>query len=262
MTVVKTLSKVLFVAAVCGLVASTAMAGLTLNVFLAGTSDVKPNGPTSIGILSPTGTIDMEIWARVTGSNEFYTDDGLTKVYASFMTSNGGLVKGDLVSEYLPGVWVGEDYYPNFWSTGIGNHVGTPADLDGDLDLDNGSTNAADANNWFVARGAAGVYKMGTTNNEGWFKLGTLSLELTGWGPDHSWGVTEVWAMPRNSVIPVANVWKEDSVVKGDLDFPTTGQKVTIYYVPEPATLVLMAVGGGFALLRGTAKRLNRKLNA
>jgi len=268
MTVVRTFSKVLFVAAVCGLVASTAMAGLTLNVFLAGTSSVKPNGATSMDVATPTGTVNLEIWARVTGSDGLYTNDGLTKVYASFKTSNGGLVKGNLVSSYLPDeptmVWDPEanegeggwvlTYTPNFWASGTDNHVGTAQDLDLDGDLDNGSDNAATADDWFIARGQVDVYKMGTTNNLGWFKLGKLTLTLDGWGPGGPSSVTEIWAEARE--FANVNAWKEDGVVKGDLNYPTTGQKVTLFTsIPEPATLVLMAVGGGFGLILRRKKR-------
>jgi len=122
--------------ALAAILASNVAGALTINVrALSGGFGSDLDSDNFVAIAPGASFVLMEVWAVVTNGNGDVRDDGLCKFYSSFLSTNGGLIKGDLLSAFPGG---------SMWSAGYLVHEGEQHDLDGDGDLDIGS-NAVDA---------------------------------------------------------------------------------------------------------------------
>jgi len=163
----KRLSKIapLFAGAVAaGLGAHSAIAALTIDLRVtgvsAGTFSAKSVTAPILG-----STVTMAVWAQVTGSDptKFQT---LQSVTGSFLSGIAG----------LPGTLSAT---PNAAFGGQSFSAGLQTDLDGDGDLDVGSNNQADADNFFRARAGA-LIGPGTTGSTGLATPGLQTQTITG----------------------------------------------------------------------------------
>jgi len=140
----------LFAGAVtAGLGAHSALANLTIDLratAVSGGGTVVAGGK-SVSNPSIGATVTMNVWAQVTGSDptKFQT---IQSVAGSFLS--GGALKGNIsLNGTTSSVTVAAPFQ------GLSFSVGFLSDLDGDGDLDVGSNNQADAENFFSARGAS-----------------------------------------------------------------------------------------------------------
>jgi len=219
-------SKLLSAVLSAGLLVSVASGALILDV---------RSGTGYIPVTSPTEVLEMNLWVTATGANANLTDDAVNKFYASFYSSNGGLIKGNLSVAFTP-------------TNPLNNlpYAGDPADLDGDGDMDVGSTNSGSAAGWTLAKAATGTMILSPIN------YATLTFTGTGWGPSEH-GVTEIWAVGRANA--PANIWREDGANKTGI--PQTGQKVVLYF-PTMTPVPVTGPGGGPIELRpGESMALN-----
>ena len=190
-----------------------------------------------------SGFAAMEVWAVVTNGNGNVRDDGLCKFYSSFLSTSGGLILGNLMSDFPAG---------NMWGEGPKAHKGEPYDLDGDTDADIGSNvinadappmflaQASNDNEFYSSRPVPTVHplwEMGIGNSpadvEAWkvehdtneWHVATLYfVALPDWNEpiDPATGrpgVVEIWARPRQ--IQFAG-WKEDGELKVNYVDPAT----------------------------------------
>jgi hypothetical protein len=134
-----------------GLLASaTAQAGLVYDLRFADGSHTKT--------LSGTGTVAVDLWVKVSGTNGTQTDEGLTSSYVTILSTqvSGG---GALVAGGLTGGTVQNGFNE------AGSRNGSAAELNGDAIIDWGATVTAGANtNYMLARNATvgGVNSGGT----------------------------------------------------------------------------------------------------
>jgi hypothetical protein len=143
------------------IMASFAPAKLVLETRFAG-RDFE--GPAQVGEVFRYG-----VYAVVTGLNQDLTDEALQSIHGRFISTdvNGGILRGNLASTPLRP-------YNDLPSVG-----GTPTDLDGDGDLDLGSSDPTQAEGWFVARVAPykGIpYSTGIPQE---FKFADLTFTVT-----------------------------------------------------------------------------------
>ncbi len=224
------------------LLATSASGALTLDLRNAA------GGPANIEYTGGAQVVNLELWATVTGADANTLNDGLWKFYTSIRSSNGGLVQGTLAKATGKSPWMSGTPF----NLGSGATPGTQVDLDGDGDLDIGSNNDADANNWMLARSAS-MY--GTVESGGMFGVVKYTFTATGAGPNPH-GVTKLYLTPRAGN---DTLWNEDGYIWWDdpaagapylatdwaaghdrMGTPLAGQYVTLYV---HATAV--APGGG-----------------
>lgn len=251
----------LAVAVAAGLFVSAAQAGLVIDLRLKGVTgtafqivDTKKVQYTYDG----TGSIQFEAWAIITGADGNAGLEGLLGMFGSFYSSNvdGGVVKGNL-SSALVSQWKGTGFVE-----------GAVADLDGDGDMDIGSTVSTSAAGWFSPISAFSPSYTTPANSSnvppnafealpnGGFavKLADLTFTLTG----------DVAAPPASAVTNLAWVgrtktgatvhpatWQQDGVTT--IRLTTTGTSIgstgPIEIVPEPASIALVTLLGAVALV-------------
>lgn len=187
-----------------GLLASTAMAELKL--------DMRFGTTNAVAVTAPNQVVTAEFWATAVGYDGNPANDTINKVQASFVSSNGGLILGNLTDAL---------HLDNTLTNGPA--LGPVADLDGDGDNDIGSTNVSSANDWFLAKAATGVQVASPVH------IASVTFNGAGWGAD-AHGVTELWAIPRSHALGA--VYNQDGVTMNGLS-AVTGTKVVLY---RPAT--------------------------
>lgn len=195
-------------------IASSAQAGLVIDL-----RNGTTNGANFIAVdttaASPSGSVTLNIYAVVTNAGGTPISGDYNKALLSFYSSNGGLVYGNMVAANDPAFVMAGN---------LATSAGTPTDLDGDSDIDVGSTNNALVAGWFVSLGAQGAYA--PVGTEG-LVLGTVTFTYTGWATN-SHGTTTISTVGKTGSGPSAGgAWKEAGV--GKLGQPTAGQGVTIY---------------------------------
>jgi hypothetical protein len=210
-----------------GLTASTAFAGLEFQLRVVDVGAGQPtNRPAPAGntrYFEYTGsplTLKCQIFAIVTGGSGGVTD-GLSKVYASVLSA------GDLVNGNVGPVAWGREYVYNedteswVWTLqsngllagGTGSTLGVLSDLDGDGDIDLGSTDSSSAAGWLLARG-------------------TKLAEPTVTGPEH-WIASFDFVVAPGTFDPSGNGWTQIDVFgRGGGD----GEQNNIWYENGVAT--------------------------
>jgi hypothetical protein len=185
-------------AAGIGIPVETAAGDLFADLRVAGQSD-KNVTITHIGQVVP-----MDLYIRVTGENDDYTDDALWKFYSSFESTNvnRGSVLGSMrVTATLPFCGM---CYQDSRTGGVYNQ-----DLDGDGDLDLGSADQGDASGWFLARAPYFVSAEG--NGPAEFHVATLSFTVTQFLSPGEDAATDINALPR---LTGDSIWLEDGQPK------------------------------------------------
>jgi hypothetical protein len=199
---------------------------LTVDVRVAG-------GAKSAAVTSVGQVVNLEAWAVVTGSNGSAADDGVQDVMGSFVSSNvsGGAANGTLrATNPAP-----------FNGSGAGG--GVQRDLDGDGDLDIGSTNAADGTSYFFARANSMVLSGGTSSGGTHsYKIADLTFTVT----SLNGGQTNINFVPKpNAGTPLSSataVWQEDGSRKST--FNTTNSAAG-FFAGSPVVLSKSGTGGG-----------------
>lgn len=253
----RTLVGTLAVVFVGGILASSALGSLSIHLRVRTSLPEDPPTFTN-GVAVEAGVttyVPMEIWAVVTDYDGELRDEGVWKFYSAFYSSDGGLIKGNLMAAFVP---AGAEHQ---WGQGNTADEGLPTDLDGDGDNDVGSHFAGDPSPpWFQARHSSGdtyhyddypvpevhplypippfdhpspaeveAWKEEHATNEFhvanlYFFPETVWNETAG-GYDGRPGVTEIWAAPRQ--FGVAQ-WMED-------DPANPGENITKVNFVNPA---------------------------
>jgi len=252
-------------AVMAGLGASQALANLTIDMRVSGlTGTGTIVTPKSVTGVANGSTVTMQIWAQVTGSAGNQTPgiaQTIQSAGGSILSSNGGLL-GNLA-------------VPGAATTGItapfrapSSSAGFVSDLDGDGDLDVGSNNPGDAENFFSAR--AGSLLGPRSNDDGTlsnFQVHTIPggweylLSLSRFVVTNANGATNVNF--RANQASFGAVWAENAseAFNTDGDFTgysggqtlgpsngvyTNGSPINVAggIVPEPASLGLLGVAG------------------
>jgi len=213
-------------AAGIGIPVETAAGDLFADLRVAGQSD-KNVTITHIGQVVP-----MDLYIRVTGENDDYTDDALWKFYSSFKSTNvnRGSVLGSMrVTATLPFCGM---CYQDSRTGGVYNQ-----DLDGDGDLDLGSADHGDANGWFLARAPYFVSAEG--NGPAEFHVATLNFTVTQFLSPGEDAATDINAFPR---LNDDSIWLEDGQPKNRVlsgaDGAPSGQDDPLKF-GAPVSLVL-----------------------
>ena len=204
---------------------------------LSATIDLRtPSGGKTVSVSSVGQVVNLDVWAIVTAGDSTATNDAFQWAHGSFLSSDvgGGAAAGTLSAAVQS----------PFDATAASN--GTQVDLDGDGDLDVGSNDNSQPDNFFVAR-ASGL-QGGHDPAPAKFLIGTVSFTVTSLKSGTS---TDINFRPRDNVLAAG--WAEDATA-GDTNFkdPNTGTfaagaPVVIVDPPPTATLTApnLAAGGG-----------------
>ncbi|MBE3068932.1 MAG: PEP-CTERM sorting domain-containing protein, partial [Planctomycetes bacterium] len=204
-----------------------------------------PGGGSTVEITDPTQSVDLELWVRVEGNDADTTNDGLWKFYCAILSSNGGLLLGDLgdprwhyISIPVPPYNLPTPFSPS------PSHLGDVVDIDhdGDTDIgpavliDNPGMAHNDSSFWMLGR--AGQIQNTMYQNE-WLVAHYVFGGLV-WGPDPT-GVTRVFTVAQDTDNAIWNEdgyigdglppdpeaeWLPDTVAHGKI---TPGQEIILY---------------------------------
>ena len=102
-SILRTLGGALAVVFAGGILASSALGSLTIDLRVRTSPPESPDPPTfTNGVaVEPGDLVKMEVWAVVTDGNGTVRDDGLNKFYSSFLSTNGGLILGNLICQMI-----------------------------------------------------------------------------------------------------------------------------------------------------------------
>src|SRR6267142_2569292 len=205
---------------------------------LSATIDLRtPSGGKAVTVSSIGQVVNLDVWAVVTGADATATNDAFQWAMGSFLSSDvGGGAAGGTLEANLNDVF----------ATGDPSN-GTQADLDGDGDLDVGSNDNSQPDNFFVAR-ASGL-QGGHDPAPAKFLIGTVSFTVTSLKSGTS---TDINFRPRDNVLAAG--WAEDATA-GDTNFKdpntgtfTFGDPVVVRRDPPPTATVSapsLTTGGG-----------------
>ena len=182
-----------------------------------------PGGGKSANITGTDQTVNMELWAVVSGSNGDGSDDGVALVAGSVVSSKGGAALGNLTASRTSA----------FGSAGSSN--GDVVDLDDDGDKDVGSNDGDNAEGFFVARHAGSFnYDGNVSGASNAIKIGTVTFRVT---QLLGTGDVKVNFVPRDSNF--AAVWAEDG------NMMSTDMDGTSFVAGSPVVLKRSTTGGG-----------------
>ena len=196
------------VVALAALAASAPGGGVTVDLRL-------PGGGNTVEIADPTQSVDLELWVRVEGDDADTTNDGLWKFYCAILSSNGGLLLGDLEDPQWHYTSIPFPPYnlPTPFSPAP-SYLGDVVDIDhdGDTDIgpallfDNPGAAHGDALHWMLGR--ASQIQNTVYQNE-WLVAHYVFDGLV-WGPDPT-GVTRIFTLPRQD--DHVTLWNEDGYI-------------------------------------------------
>ncbi len=229
--------------ATCGFLAtSQASADLVLDV-VSGTSSTYSTAGSLIAVTPTQSTVTVSLWGSVMTGGVVNSDGNsfINSFLYSVYSSNAGSTTGNPVG--LTHVSIGQITtvagYPTNPLTGTVTKP-TSADLDGDGDMDRGSTDNGLAAGW-------GILNFGTyfnTDEDGnpignpipnyssgpQYRLGSMVLTLST-GQTWGHGITQIWMV--GSTEGTVTQWLDNGTEHStpQVDVPTTGNKVTLYQV-------------------------------
>lgn len=227
--------RLLYVAAVAAL-GFCRVAQSDLRVDLRVTSVTGPatiNNSQSVLVTGIGAQINMDIFARVTGTNALIFDDGLTSLSGSLLsqqTYGDPTVNGTIGTSLVAGF------------VGNGSSIGLQVDLDGDGDLDVGSNNNSDAYNFFAVRATTAPNPVSGPE----IKIGRATFTVN----DLTSAVADSLLIFRPRDFGTAAIWFEDGLAKTPDSLNTGfyfGQGVSVSAIPEPGPLGLLAAVATFA---------------
>ncbi len=169
---------------------------MTVDIRLAG-------GGTTAEVTSVGQVINMQVWATVTGTNSTGTDDGVQDVNGSFVSPNTswGSALGTLQATSISPF------------NASGSNSGASQDLDGDGDLNVGTTgHETVAASYWHARSGSMTTTGGTlvTNGQS-FEVATLTFTVTKILPGNTTNITFI---PQDTINGITQVWSEDGVTQ------------------------------------------------
>jgi hypothetical protein len=200
-----------------------------------GAGDAKEVTVTHVG-----QTVQLEAWGVVTGQNDVITDEALQTLIGSFLSSAGGAVLGDLaVTAHTPPF------------NALGTQDGRVQDLDGDGDLDIGTTTGP-SNEYFAARSSTMTPGSDPTadGTGAEFKLADLTFTVTAIVDPAA--TTELTFRPRPGT--VSAVWREDDTPKNASLGTFAGGAPVIVTVEQPPPTATIS-GSVFIDENGNGKR-------
>jgi Ca2+-binding RTX toxin-like protein len=155
------------------------------------------SGGKSVNITSVGQVVNLDVWAVIRGADSDAANDALALVMGSFKSSNGGGILGDLSATLDSSI------------TGEGSSNGTRTDLDGDGDLDVGSNDNSQPNEFFIAQPGTQNPIVGSGAAPARIHVGTVSFTVKSLA---SSGSTSINFAPR--VHSNIAQWYEDSNFK------------------------------------------------
>jgi hypothetical protein len=223
----------------CLILTSSASATLTYDLRLA-------SGGKSATVYSVGDTLNLELYAMVTGAVGNSALEGFQNGFVSVLSSTGGNISGNLSGTLVA----------PFTATGAQN--GKSQDLDGDGDADLGST-LTQSNGDFIFARSMPMQTSGTAIANGQeFKLANITFTVTGIAtPGLATPITLSAAVYSfTSPIEIEAVWQEDGVSSSNptpggtfpSSFPTVGAAVTV--IPEPASMLFLPIGALLCAVR------------
>ncbi|HEX2971048.1 MAG TPA: calcium-binding protein [Tepidisphaeraceae bacterium] len=167
------------------------------------TIDVRlPDGGKVVDVVRKGQVINMDVWATIKGHNASGADEGLSMVVGSFQSWNvkGGSALGTLAVT------------PTSQFNAQGSVAGASVDLDGDGDLDIGSTDNTSADGYFGVR-SGGLSSNGVVDGATMsFKIATLRFTVTSLLPGQQTKITFTpWINQDESTGGYGALWVEDS---------------------------------------------------
>jgi hypothetical protein len=226
--------RLLFVAAVAAL-GLCRVAQSTLRVDLRVTSVSGPattRDAQSVLVTNVGAQIHMDIWAHITGTNAQTFDEALTSLTGSLVSAQeyGPYVQGTLTTSLMP----------NF--SALGSSIGMQTDLDADGDLDVGSNNDSNSDDFFAVRALSAPNPIAGPEiriGQATFTIDSITSSFAG---------SFLYFRPRRH--DVAATWFEDGIYKRP-DVPGAlfvgGYAVAVSAIPEPGPLALLAAVATFA---------------
>jgi hypothetical protein len=208
-----------------GLVAGIAalLSGPWCSVVSAGlTLDIKSTtGGNAVAINGATNAVTVEFYAKVTGTNAL-ADDGIQSFYSAFYSTNVGVAPYTLTAGNLSWNWAAD-------AVKFTNKTTVPAvaKLDGDGDLDLGSTLTSNAAGWMFVDAFPSYVSdnnSGGTINSTEQHIGTLVYTQTAFNGTH--GITQIYAKGRSLA---TTFYRQDGVNKMLAYDSANSRKVTLY---------------------------------
>jgi len=225
--------------------ATVASAGLILDVEVTGVSDAGTIVTSHYAKMHAGDTGTLTFYAKVTGTDTNYTNDGLSIAAGSFNS-----VVHDAKSLALVDITSGT--VDSAFKTYTGWQGGSQAAdgvLDSDGDKDWGSNNNTSATGWFEAS-ASPMVMWTDAGTPAKFLLGTLTFMVEEGAIVGQF--TDIQAIIRTGSNRYQ--WKEDTTAKNAYAGVSLDTPVTVEVIPEPATLALLALGG-LGVLLGRKRR-------
>jgi hypothetical protein len=155
-----------------------------------------PDGRKTATVTSVGQTVNIDVWAVVTGKDATGSNDGIQDLSASFVStgSTSTSVKGNLAAANLAPF------------DGSGATTGAETDLNGDGAFDIGSSATDSSIGYFFARSGSMTTTGGTVSGASQsFKVGTLTYTVTS---NAAGDETDINVVPRSS--PFGAIWCED----------------------------------------------------
>jgi len=239
METVKKLPMILFVVVIAGILASSASAAVILQYDLRNSSGGKTVSVSAVG-----QEVTLSLYAMVYNGDGNANNDGFCA--ASGGITSAGALKGDLQDVVL------QVPFNTFTGTGVGLHV----DLDADTDLDVGQVSTGTTVSDFInaISGATSDYTYDVTEGDWqvWHIVDVTFKVNSGAAADQS---TDVNFQARNgtSIDKPQKLNMDGTYYKfkgNDTANVGIGAPVVITFIPEPATMALLALGGVATLLR------------
>jgi hypothetical protein len=201
-------------------------AGIMLDLRVTGGSALAPGSTADSAVVANTGTVTIDLWARISGTDTNHLNDGFQHAYAVLQSMGGGAFTSTMVvpppiDEFTPGT-IRHEPFVEFDGTDSGRD-GTPANITPDGVQDWGSVSTAISNpGYFQGRSGSPVVAGGSLGSESsstdWsFRLATFTMNidsLTGATTDTQIKVTQPTA-PAGGTTSAYAIFYDDAARAG-----------------------------------------------